>query len=491
MKGNLIMSKTTIATALILFLVTKSAADIIGVPADYPSIQEAIIAAVDGDTVLVSPGTYQENINFRGRNITVASEYLFDRDFMTIVSTVIDGSNPVLTDTGSCVIINSGEDTSAVLEGFTLTGGIGTRWLDEHGAGIYVEGGGILIQYSSPTIRHNRIVDNFAIRLLPGAISGGGGGIRIGDGTPHILNNVIMGNEGLYGGGIVLNYTGGIVKNNIIFSNRVYQAVATAPTFGGGGIWVSQSFGSNQKVIENNTIVGNSVSGTGSGFAGRGGGILVSGTNATIRNNIVWANTQIIGGQIIALGGGISVVTYSDVEGGYSGTGNIDLDPVFEDSSFYLQSASPCIDAGDTNSAFDDPEDSQNPGSALWPSLGGLRNDIGAYGGPGSSILDEFPITGVEEPDQGEIPEGFHLYQNFPNPFNPGTEISYQLSAVSFVELRVFDVLGREVATLINERLSPGFHRVSFDGSKLSSGIYVYRLIAGGFTESRRMVLLK
>ena len=481
-------------TILFLLVIGLSAAlaDILHVPDNYSTIQGAMNAAINGDTVLVAAGTYVENINFRGKNITVTSNFIFDQDPQTVVNTVIDGSNPVQPDTGSCVVISSGEDTSAVLEGFTLTGGIGTKWIDEHGAGTYVEGGGILVQYSSPTICHNRIVGNFAIRVLPGVTSAGGGAIRVGDSDPRILNNIIMNNEGMYGGGIVLNYSGGTIKNNVIASNRVYAAAGSAPTFGGGGLWVSGNFTGAPKIIENNTIIANSSSGGGGGaYSGRGGGILVAGTTVTVRNNIVWDNTQTIGGQIGVIQSGTANVTYSDVEEGFSGTGNINVDPSFADSSYYLQAGSPCIDSGDSSTTFNDPEDPLNPGSALWPASGNLRSDIGAYGGPGSSVLGAFVVTSVGESQEGQIPNQFYLGQNYPNPFNPETDIRYRISDHGLVRLTIYDVLGREVATLVNEQQSPGTYNVAWNASGFASGLYVYQLRTGDFAESRKMLFIR
>jgi hypothetical protein len=83
------------------------------------------------------------------------------------------------------------------------------------------------------------------------------------------------------------------------------------------------------------------------------------------------------------------------------------------------------------------------------------------------------------------------LQQNFPNPFNPKTVIRYQLSAVSDIRLVVYDLLGREVAVLVDRVMSAGTHEVSFDGSGLPSGIYVYRLKAGNFSESRKLTLIR
>ena len=85
----------------------------------------------------------------------------------------------------------------------------------------------------------------------------------------------------------------------------------------------------------------------------------------------------------------------------------------------------------------------------------------------------------------------FNLSQNYPNPFNPTTLIRYTIAGSKEVKLGVYDILGREVAVLVNERRGPGSYEVTFDGSGLSSGVYVYRLIVGNFVESRKMVLMK
>ena len=83
------------------------------------------------------------------------------------------------------------------------------------------------------------------------------------------------------------------------------------------------------------------------------------------------------------------------------------------------------------------------------------------------------------------------LSQNYPNPFNPSTAISYQLSAVSQTTLKVFNILGQEVATLVNEVQQAGVHTVNFNANNLSSGIYFYQLHAGNFVETKKMVLMK
>jgi hypothetical protein len=89
------------------------------------------------------------------------------------------------------------------------------------------------------------------------------------------------------------------------------------------------------------------------------------------------------------------------------------------------------------------------------------------------------------------LPSGPFLDQNYPNPFNPSTVISYQLSAVSPVTLSVYDVLGKEVATLVDGVQSAGSHTVRFDGSSLRSGVYFYRIQAGAFSETKKLLLIR
>ena len=90
-----------------------------------------------------------------------------------------------------------------------------------------------------------------------------------------------------------------------------------------------------------------------------------------------------------------------------------------------------------------------------------------------------------------EIPVQFELSQNYPNPFNPITNLEFGISDLGFVSLKVYDALGKEVKTIVNEIKKPGRYKVDFDGSGLASGIYFYKLSIGGFSETKRMILLK
>jgi hypothetical protein len=87
--------------------------------------------------------------------------------------------------------------------------------------------------------------------------------------------------------------------------------------------------------------------------------------------------------------------------------------------------------------------------------------------------------------------ESYYLSNNYPNPFNPSTKIKFEIPDLEFVSLKVYDVLGNEIATLVDEEKLAGEYEVDFDGKGLSSGLYFYTFKAGNFSETRKMVLLK
>jgi hypothetical protein len=378
----------TLVLAALAFLPIEAAKaqNVIHVPADQPTIQAAINAAANGDTVLVAPGTYRENINFMGKAITVTSSG-------GAQVTIVDGGG-----TGPVVTFASGETAASVLNGFTLTNGNAANTFPNSGGGIAIQGvsptsptitnnvisqniacnggGGIAISSGSPVIRANVIVGNAQATTCGGGI--GGGGISI-EGNPQILGNVIVGNSfPSSGGGIALFGGSPLIRSNLIVGNMsgtgagggismVNQANANitqnlisgnSATQGGGIYWLV-SFSGVGPLLVNNTIVDND-SASGSALFGDG-----------FQSQVKVVNNLIIGksGETAVFCGNFNntippIFSFDDVNslGGmsYAGictdqtgkNGNISADPLFIDplsSDYHLRVGSPAIDVGDNS----------------------------------------------------------------------------------------------------------------------------------------------
>jgi hypothetical protein len=235
------------------------------VPANFPTIQAAINAASSGDTIVVSPGTYAENINFQGKAITVTSK-------KGPKKTIIDGGAH-----DSVVTFDRAEGLGSVLKGFTVRNG--RSGFDTPGFG---EGGGIRISSASPTISGNRIVDNQGCDGL---------GISISFGSPLIQGNTISRNQGrtcsggIGGGGIEI---GGSAAARIL-DNVISNNIATSAAIGGGGIAL---FAAGTPTIQGNIITGNSTSGCGGGIS------MVNFSDALIAGNLLIGNSANCGGGI-------------------------------------------------------------------------------------------------------------------------------------------------------------------------------------------------
>jgi hypothetical protein len=105
--------------------------------------------------------------------------------------------------------------------------------------------------------------------------------------------------------------------------------------------------------------------------------------------------------------------------------------------------------------------------------------------------VDVQPLTGVEPIANSQIPKEYNLEQNYPNPFNPETQISFDIPKAGFVSLKIYDVVGKEITTLVNEVKNPGSYKVDFDGASLGSGTYFYKLESNGFVTTKKMMLIK
>ena len=127
--------------------------------------------------------------------------------------------------------------------------------------------------------------------------------------------------------------------------------------------------------------------------------------------------------------------------------------------------------------------------------------DVGFVVGAGLNLTDlqtivanarsKYPSLVLSAANPGDPLPSFKLKQNYPNPFNPSTKIEFQIAKSEFVTLKVYDILGNEVATLVNEEKQPGNYAVNFNAAKFSSGIYFYKIQAGNFTDTKKLALIK
>ena len=307
---------------------------------------------------------------------------------------------------------------------------------------------------NQPIISGNIIRNNLSL--------GYGGGILIKNSTRlRIENNIITHNQAPYGGGIICyDSTNTVFLNNTIAYNNADNS--------GGGIYCDVN---SDPIFMNNIIYGNSAP---------------SGSNICIKDLLsdpVFLNCDIQGG----ITGFDGIGSGSNYSGLYEN--NIDEDPLFIDSEsndYRLSVSSLCIGAGiDSLEIF-----------GTWyfcpifdlegnprPYLPGFMPDMGAYESPLS-------VSGIQD-YLSMVPKEYTLQQNFPNPFNPTTTIRYKIPARGFVTLKVYDVLGNEIATLVDEEKQAGSYGVEFNASTLSSSVYLYQLQAGDFVQTKKMLLLK
>jgi hypothetical protein len=141
--------------------------------------------------------------------------------------------------------------------------------------------------------------------------------------------------------------------------------------------------------------------------------------------------------------------------------------------------------------------ENKDVGNVLSYGISGLAPNLPYYyrvraynigGASGNSNIISVTITDVENTSS---PISYRLYQSYPNPFNPSTKIKYDLPQSSFVAIKVYDITGKEVKSLVNVQETIGYHEVVFNADDLPSGVYFYRLIAGNYSEVKKMILMK
>jgi hypothetical protein len=304
------------------------------VPSQYQSIAAAVAAADDGDTVIVAPGKYEENILIENKCVHLVSNFVLDSNWQTVRETILDGSNPGDQNHASVLEIYGSPSEPSSIVGFTITGGLGTF------LGSRYAGGGVLIAGGAQTVVScNIITGNSATR---------GGAIAIYQSAPIIVRNVVSDNNSARGAGLDLESSAAIVSHNIVGSNSA--------SIEGGGV---RAVDCPLTQVKDNIICQNT--------APTIGGLLFDDPLMTVEHNNFWLNTNgHVGGCETQIGDSTCCVNYNWIP--CDSSFNVFRDPSFVDfehGDYSTTCSSAAVDGGS--------------GINEDPLLGGIRDDIGIF----------------------------------------------------------------------------------------------------------------
>jgi hypothetical protein len=338
-----------------------------------------------------------------------------------------------------------------------------------------IYGGAMYIENSNPFIEDCYFELNGKERVQNGtALTTAGGALYIKTSNPYLHKLQFINNYSISGGGAVVVDNSSIAISNILLAENNTEGM-------GGAIEVLSNINGSLLKVVNMTSANNISKSNGGGTFHTYG----ENTELEVINSIMYDNTKVE----LYVEGKTPVITYSIIEGdsgkAYFGIGCLDKDPLLESTTgnIYrlgtsLLGYSPAIDAGHPDSL--DAVLSYDEGQ------GTRFADMGFYGGRYSEML-----VGINDEVDTQIPNKYELAQNYPNPFNPSTTIQFALPKAGVVSLKIYNILGEEVAELINREMNAGFKKINFDASHLSSGLYLYRISVGEFVDVKKMMLLK
>jgi parallel beta-helix repeat protein len=482
--------------------------------ANSTELQNAVNNVQGGDTISLLSGTYGD-LTISGKNnnsaVTIrantgatpvfTSINIYNSSYWDLVGVDIkprytsgaDGTEAVNLDGSYLTIKNCNINYSDDISGWTES-----DWLARTGNGIVMDGSNLNVLDNTITVVDHGIGSGALNSIVSGNLITNfrGDGIRgLGDDVVYEYNTIKNSydvddnhDDGFqswsYGPGGVGT---GVVKNVVLRGNTIINFEDPNQPFKGNlqGVglfdgmfenWVVENnlvitdhwhgisfYGAINCKIINNTVVDNDLTPTPDPWI-----MVTDHKNGTPSSGVIVRNN--ISTDFSFSGG---VTEDHNIEITMNEASNYFADPSGGTGDYYLIITSPAIDAGsDINTPNIDKDGRTRPqGSAF---------DIGCYEFTTSTEI-------VEE----NIPQSFQLFQNFPNPFNPSTKISWYSPMSSWQTLKIYDVLGKDIATLVNEVKSAGEYEVKFDAPELPSGIYFYQLRSGSFSQTKKMLLLK
>lgn len=433
------------------------------------SIQTGLNYCSANDTVLVASGTYFEHIQWPlVESIKLLSESGYD-------STIIDGNSGgrIITMPGSFII-----DSTTVIKGFTLQNGYSGS------------GGAIYCFHASPKITGNKLINNYA--------SGGGGAIHSHNANPIIIGNIISKNHAGGGGGIYRTTEDKsimlLTKGNRILSKINNNIIANNEANWGGGIFWYNEWGIE---VKGNAITDN--------HASCGGGIFCFYAEGCIMSdNAITANSA------DSVGGGIYLleytgyVTYNTIANNNAG---IQGDGIYCDGY-----GGPYPMTFNYNNIYDNgcglynaliSQTQIDAEYNWWGDLTGPYHPILNPYGQGDTVSDSVDFTpwlteptGLEEVITLNRPIALSFIHNYPNPFSSKTTIFYQLLSDCCVSLKVYNIAGERVRTLVSKNQEPGHYAVNWDGrdssdKQVTSGVYFIKIQVGSYTITKKIIFLK
>ncbi len=492
----------TVAAVFLLSAFSAHAA-IINIPDDQPTIQAGIDIAAESDTVLVAPGTYFENLDLTGKNITLASHYLTTADTTYMHETVIDGQK----NGGPGINIWNEEDGYDVtVAGFTVQNATFVKAVG-YGMGIRCKNTNahferLMIQNNSPTgiqcWESNAEIDH--VNIFDNKLFSYGDALRFSDCNRVIMTNSNVINN-LTDSAIFFQRCDSVVCDNIVVKDNSFIGVMCS---------LSNATISNSAIADNGeyniyldsqelTFLNSTICTKKEYHEPR---VRCTGGEIRFVNSIIWDSAKekqiSVPSNISRLSKVTLIFSNSIVKSGIDGIvsesqyntemkadiileGELyDFDPLFIDTDngdFRLQESSPAIDAGVAYFQYE--------GEVILDMKAedyhGVAPDIGAY--------EYDPTVSVEKSEI--MPQTAMLMNPSPNPFNPSTTISFTLSEPSEIVLSIFNINGQHMSDLANGRFAAGMHSAVWNAEGMASGVYFCVLDTGGAVEAKRLLLVR